>query len=357
MHSYIETVRQPVLEWLESVRYLDEGWGRWKYHAAMERPYALQASAIAIRILSELGALDDITSRLKAEAIDFFQSCQDPDDLLLKDPLENEENHEGPHTWDNIWGQRNGAGLEALSLLGAAPKLGVAPHQFVDLSRQDGREWMMQLDWTNPWRDGETWSRAIQAFLKTQPHQERSDSHPVLSPMFHAMESQILDPATGYPTLGGYQNDLPCGMAGLFKVMVAYLFTGRPVPHAHAAIDSTLALQRPDGEFGYRRNMCMNWDSLWVLYYLDKQIAGAYRHDDIVSAGNRTARMLLETYRKPDGAFAFHGEHCQTNHHSIRLNREPLPISDMLGTTMCLKCLFYADEWNDAGIQAPADNL
>ncbi|MFW6286431.1 MAG: hypothetical protein ACOC29_00680 [Candidatus Sumerlaeota bacterium] len=135
-------------------------------------------------------------------------------------------------------------------------------------------------------------------------------------------------------------------MAGFFKLMFAYLEVGRAVPNARAAVDSTLALQHENGEFGHRRNMCMNWDSLWVLYHLDRQLKAGYRHDDIVAAGNRTAECLMREYRKDDGGFAFHGDHCQTNHHSIRLNREPLAISDMLGTTMCLKCLGYVDEWN-----------
>jgi len=55
----------------------------------------------------------------------------------------------------------------------------------------------------------------------------------------------------------------------------------------------------------------------------------------------------MAEYRKSDGAFAFHGDHCMTNHHSIRLCNEPQPISDMLGTTMCLQCIGYVDEWTD----------
>jgi hypothetical protein len=135
-------------------------------------------------------------------------------------------------------------------------------------------------------------------------------------------------------------------MAGLFKVMSAYLAAGRPIPHAERAIDCTLALQHENGDFGFGNNMCMVRDALWVLRNLDKQLKGAYRHRDIVEAGNRSARLLLRVYRKPDGGFAFHGKHCMTVHHSIRLCDKPRPISDMLGTSMCLRCLWYADEWN-----------
>ncbi len=343
--SLIEQVKPDVLAWMESVRYADEGWGRWKYHAAMERPWALQASGIAVSLLHEFDELQHVSPRLTEEAITFLRSCQDPDDLLFKDPLETEDCHEGPHSWQDIWGQRNGSALQALALLGGEPIYGWPKKQFVDLRTKDGVMWMRTLDWKNPWRHGESWSRAIRAYLQTLPLDQRNDRDPTLSAMFEEMEAVLLDETTGYP-IGGGCEDMPVAMAGLFKVMVAYLDVGRPVPNAGAAVDSTLALQHENGEFGHRRNMCMNWDSLWVLYYLDQQLGGDYRHGDIVEAGNRTADMLMREYRKDDGAFAFHGDHCISNHHSIRLNREALPISDMLGTTMCLKCLRYADEWN-----------
>lgn len=38
-------------------------------------------------------------------------------------------------------------------------------------------------------------------------------------------------------------------------------------------------------------------------------------------------------------------DHCLVNHHCIRLCEKHEAISDMLGTTMCLSCLEYADEW------------
>ncbi len=214
--GYVESAKGGIIEWLESVRYRDEGWGRWKYHAAMTRPWALQASGIAVLMLDQLGALGSVSEEQKAEAIEFFQSCQDRDDRLLKDPLETEADHEGEHTWEQIWGQRNGSALSALEVLGGKPRFSQVSAQFADLEKVDGREWTLSLDWSNPWRHGESWSRAIEAFLATKPSDERSDSIEVLAGAFDAMESEILDPSSGMPTVRGCGDDLPRAMAGDF---------------------------------------------------------------------------------------------------------------------------------------------
>ena len=346
--GYLQQVRPGVLSWLESVRHTDEGWGRWKYHAAMQRPYALQASGLAIGILDMLGELKHVSPTQREQAVGFFQSCQDANDHLLKDPLENEECYTGYHTWEQVWGQRNGSALAAMELLGAEPLLPRVKAQFGDLSVVDGRRWTLeQIDWSNPWKNGESWSRAIRAYLNTLPPQRQNDKEPVLAAAFDAMESEIFDPATGTPCRRMPEQNPSVAMAGLFKVISGYVAAGRPVPHARAGIDSTLALQHEDGDFGFRNNMCINWDALWVLRELDRQLEGAYRHQDIVQAGNRCARMLLKKYRKADGGFSFQGDHCITVHHSIRLCDRPQAISDMLGTSMCLRCLAYADQWNE----------
>ncbi len=343
--GFVATVRGEILTWIEKVRCRDSGWGRWRYHSATTRPWSLQASGIAIDLLHRLDALDSVGADDRAEAILFLQSCQDPADHLFKDPLETADSRDGHHSWEAIWAQRNGATLLALEHLGAAPQFPPPTAQFADLSRVDGRAWTLSLQWSNPWSTGEGWSRAIDAHLRDLPIDDRRDTIPVLGDMFAALESNVLDPATGMPTRRGCPDDPARAMAGLFKIMNGYLAVNRPVPHAAAAIDSTLDLQAANGEFGYPRNMCMNWDALWVLRELDRQLGARHRHAEIVAAGERLCGCLLHEYRKPDGAFAFHGDHCLVNHHSVRLCDEPHPISDMLGTMMALACLEYADEW------------
>lgn len=332
---------------MESVRSAEHPWGRWKYNARMQRPWALQASAIAIGILRDLGELDRVPSEHKQQAIAFFQSCQEPQSGLFRDPLEDDATHRGPHTWQQVWGQRHGAALKAVELLGAQPLHPLPAAQFVDLRHVDGRSFTLeQIDWRNPWGHGESWARAIRAYLRHLPASDHHDRHPVLADAFAAIESEILDPRTGMPSRRMPDENPSVAMAGLFKVMMAYLAVRRPVPHACEAIDFTLKLQKPDGEFGCGRNMCINWDALWVLRELDKQLGGTYRNEEIVASGIALADHLLQHYLKPDGGFAFHGERCMTNHHSIQLCPDGhYPIGDMLGSMMCLQCLIYVDEW------------
>lgn len=346
--GYIAQARYGIGKWLEWVRHKNAGWGRWPYHAAMERPYALISSAWAIRILEQLGELVRVTEARRREAVAFLQSTQDPADGHFKDPLVRPADHSGPHSWEDIYGQMSVA-ADALARLGAAPLHPLPRVRFADLASTDGASYTRGFDWSNPWHHGEAWSRGIRAYYDALPIERRTPLPQVLRDALATYEAEILDPASGTPARRMPEANSSVAMAGLFKTMMAYQHLGVPVPCAAQAVDSTLRLQHPDGEFGCRDNMCINWDALWVLRELDRQLHGNHRHDDIVRAGNRAARLLLSVYRKPDGAFSFHARHCVTNHHSLRLCAEPRPISDMMGTFMVLHCLEYADAWNGGG--------
>lgn len=332
MNSYVEQARPGICAWLEAVRWPDEGWGRWKYNAHMIRPYGLISSGFAIVIHDQLGLLAGITAQQRREAIEFFQSTQDPKDGYFKDPLVKERVPDAIHSWEDIWGQM-GVAARALDLLGAKPLYPLPAASFADLRDPNVRDVVLGWNWANPWHVGERFYRAVAAY-----------DGPAVETFFRIYEDEIHDPKTGMPTRQGC-TDGSVAMAGLFKVMWAYEHVGRPVPDAAAAIDFTLALQHPDGEWGFRNNMCINFDALWVLYRLDRQLKGSYRHADIVAAGNRTAKLLLEQYRKADGGFAFTGKDCWTVHHSIRIS-DAHPEGDVVGTHMSLACLAYADEWN-----------
>lgn len=341
--AYVQVVRNGTMDWLESVRYPDEGWGRWKYNARMTRPYGLIPSRIAIQVLHDFNALDGVADKQKQEAITFFQSTQDPQDGYFKDPLvtETDRIENATHSWEDIWGQMNAE--EGLCLLGAKPLHRMPMASFADLRQVNVREWVLSLNWKNPWHVGERFYRCINAYIQTLHEVPDSENDPILREAFETLEEHVMDPVSGTPSKHGCSN--PTAMAGLFKLILAYQVANRPVPHAQRGIDFTLTLQHDDGEFEWRGNMCINWDALWILRELDDQLAAGYRHQEIVCAGNMLAQYLMVNYRKDDGGFAFCGAHCVPVHHSIRIS-DSFPISDMLGTFMCLKCLAYVDEWN-----------
>ncbi|MCG3147365.1 MAG: hypothetical protein PCFJNLEI_00804 [Verrucomicrobiae bacterium] len=341
MTTYLSECRPGVQRWLDAVRAPNTGWGRWKYNAHMLRPYGLISSGIAILIHKQIGALADIPPAQRQEAIEFFQSTQDPQDGYFKDPLVRETDRvpDAIHSWEDIWGQM-GVAARALAALGAAPLYPLPATSFADLRSPGIRAEVLRWNWANPWHVGERFYRAVAAFRGPA-------GDPLVENFFQIYETEIHDPATGMPLRRGCQ-DSSVAMAGLFKMMWAYEHVNRPVPAARAAVDFTLGLQHADGEFGFRNNMCINFDALWVLYRLDRQLGGAYRHADIVAAGNRLAELLMQTYRKADGGFAFTGTTCWTVHHSIRIS-EAYPEGDVVGTNMALDCLIYADEWNHSG--------
>lgn len=347
MPGYMEEVQDDVLSWLEDIRYKSEGFGRWPYHAKMIRPWGLQSSGIAIRVLDEFDRLSGLTDTQKQEATAYFQSCQSPDDGLFRDPLETEDDYTGHHSWEQVWGQRNGAALEALDRLDAKPLYPPVKAQFGDLSKIDTARWTLEdIDWSSPWNHGESWSRSLKSYLNHRTDDGDPREDPKLVAAFEAVEQHIFDPKTGTPSRRMPRFDPGVAMAGLFKVMAGYQVVGRDVPFAEAAINFVLTLQHDDGDWANGDNMCMVWDSLWVLRVLDHQLHGGHRHDTITAAGRKTADFLMKVHRKPDGAFSFHRDHCQTVHHSIRLSHEPYPIGDLLGTTMSLNCLAYTDEWD-----------
>ncbi|OGV50061.1 MAG: hypothetical protein A2017_02735 [Lentisphaerae bacterium GWF2_44_16] len=338
-NGYLEEAMKGTLDWLEAVRCKDYSWGRWKYSSVMIRPYGLIPSIIAIRVLAVLDKLNDIPQRLKQEAVKYFQSQQDASDGFFKDKLVGEkelaENHH--HTWPDIWGQMDAK--DALDLLGAKPLYPMPSDVFVDLASPEMEEEILSWNWQRPWLVGERFFRAVEAFFIRNGKRIT----PPIEKAFEIIEKEVFSESDGMPSKKGC-SDINNHCGGVFKLMVTYKLVGRPYPFPERAIDSLLAMQKTNAEFA-DGGMCMNWDAIWVLWLMDKQSKSKYRHNDIAVAADKLAAMLMKDYRKADGAFAFGGKLCLGVHHSVRIG-QALPISDMLGTLMCLYCLAYADDLN-----------
>ena len=345
MGEYETDGMRGVRDWIETIRDDTQPWGRWAYRTDALRPYTLQSSVMVVELLASVGGLESWTSAQRQEAIEYYRSCQDPESGLFKDPGDLEELHTGQHTWAQIWAQRTGSTLTALEALGAKPDRSTPEALFVDLHEIDGGDWTRQhLDWTNPWQYGETWSRT----LKAHADAEGVDDHRQLSASgrhaFEALEAEILDPQSGTPSRRQKQPQPSVAMAGLFKVMQPYGKLSRRFPYLREALDSTLALQQDDGDWGDGDDMCLVWDAMWLVQFISHQLDHGYRFDDVRAAARRTADFLENVHRKPDGAYSFHRERALEVHQSIRLSRESAAVSDVLGTWMALACLRYADD-------------
>ena len=344
--GYFSSQKKDVLRFLKTTQYTAEGWGRWKYNILMDRKYGLESSAMGIRMLENLGALDAISQTKREQALAFFQATWHPQELYYIDPLVGKQDRAGGHhTWEHIWAHMSSAAESAIRALGAEPMSRGKKAPFVDLNQVDIGEWMLSLGWENPWMYGEHFSKVVKHYWHNLPAAKKSLEEPVIKKAFATLEEHIMDAKTGLPIKQGCES-MEVGMAGLFKVISAYQAVGKEVPYAENALDSVLKLQKPNGQFGKEDSpMTINWDAMKVLKDLNTQVASSYRFTDIRTAGNKMSDFLLKVHKKEDGGFSFHPRVCQSVHNSVQVSGKGA-VGDMQGTRFCLYCFSYADAWN-----------
>lgn len=339
-----------VLAWLDSVAEKPGTLtGRWKYNLRMCRAWAVESSATAVMTLHALGALSGTAGRDRQRLCAVLQSFQRPDSGLFMDPLIRPEDRVGAqHSWEHIWLHHSGVCKEALECLGAEPLYPLPRQAFAELQAGRVAETVRGLDWSNPWLVGEHFCRMVSAHRLSRGLTGPGQTDEAVEQAFALVENEIIGPHTGLPDLRGCA-DPRVSAAGLFKLLFAYREVARPFPRAERAVDSILALQDRQGGFGMD-NMCVHWDCAWVLWTLNRQLAGAQRLAGIRSAGLRLAEFLLREHRKTDGGFSFYRAHCLPIHNSVRVS-DAVPESDALGTYMSCECLRYAREWSGAAEQ------
>jgi hypothetical protein len=65
-----------------------------------------------------------------------------------------------------------------------------------------------------------------------------------------------------------------------------------------------------------------------------------------VESSVNLSTFLLRVHRRPDGGFSFFTDRSIGIHHSVIIGEEK-DISDTMGTSMVLRCLFYTDEFTN----------
>lgn len=334
------------------------GVGRWKHNKGMKRPYALVATRFVVEMLHSMGRLHKLPAQIIDGAKNYMLGSQ-AEDGFFKDELVRKEDLVDGHCfhWPDLWVQM---GCEtAMRALHISPRYPLPGR--IHGQGENPEHWLYEGDWSNPWLMGDRFNRSVRAALGYPSPGAQVPNHLLekVEPWFNFVEKKVLNPATGLPDLVGCA-EADVAMAGLFKLLFGYVDAQRNFPHMEAAIESTLALQDSQGDFAvrpeipipaersfilrYARDMCINWDAIWVLRALDKQAGEQHCHREIVESSVCLAECLLRDYRKPDGGFAFAADYCLMVHSGVWLS-EALPESDIIGTFMCMECLRYADEW------------
>ena len=120
---------------------------------------------MGVQILDMLEALESVPKAKKKQAIRFFQSTWNPQELYYIDPLVSEQNRAGDHhTWEHIWAHMSGAAESALQRLGDQPKSRGSKAPFVNLNQVDIGDWIVSLNWENPWMYGEHFSKVVKHY-------------------------------------------------------------------------------------------------------------------------------------------------------------------------------------------------
>ena len=335
--SFLMSVKCDVLNWLESIsfRESDKPVCHWKYSSSMKRPYGLISTAHAVMIMGMLDNLKELSHEQKMYIGKNLCSAQDSADGFFKDSLVTDKDFVSGqgHSIKDIWGQMTGAAAKALSLLGEKPKYKLPETFYIDGKCNDAVTEINGWNWENPWHVGERFLRSLIALER--------DNLDIVDKAFDFYETEVMSYSNGMPMKRGCY-DPYVAAAGLFKILKAYKYYSRVYPLSEKAIDFVFELQKPSGEFA--NDMCLNWDCIWVLRELDHGLNGSYRRDEIIQASLNLSILLLKIYRKCDGAFSFFQKSSISVHHSINIG-ESSAISDTMGTTTALRCLFYTDEF------------
>jgi len=266
-----------------------------------QQPIAI-ASATAVLLLSFLEALDGIGVQTRRSWLDYLHSFQ-RDDGLFEDKIDMAEETQGyPHWALRVHRSRHIAwAIEALGAKLQKPIRFVQP--FADKQRIE--QWLDELWQAHPdkiWSLG-NWVMDMGVLLDLQYRHFGDDSarnalHGLLDGL-----NEKQDPATGFWMGPGV--DLRRAMAGAMHFYPFYWAYEHRLHHFGAAVEHTLALQQPDGLFGFESGVggcqCLDYDAMLIL-------ANGYVLLPSMRAGIKAAcqRVLdaIMVNHNPDGSFA-----------------------------------------------------
>ena len=280
---------------------MNDGGQPWAHRIAASSPhYTLLASCSAVLARELLDDLATLSPFQQQEWAQFIAEHQSSETGLFLDPLlQQGDLPESGHNWQYVTWQFTFFGLAALDALGAQPPY---PLTFLKtfLDSNDVEYWLATRDWTNPWLE----SNNIMFLVSFVIQEWERTGNSIYEGAAHAIFDWLDDhqnPETGYWDLGQGASLLNA-MAGAFHFYFLYFYLGRPVNYAERIIDSTLALQQPDGLLDPRGGggACQDLDAIDILVKFS--LLTDYRAEDIKATLIRAFEAILRN-QNPDGGF------------------------------------------------------
>ena len=206
-----------------------------------------------------------------------------------------------------------------LMLLGDRPRY---PLPMIWDSEASVREFVRSLDWTRPWGAGSHTSHLV-AFLVM--NSEMENCSPVKSHLLEVAfeeSDRYLDDATGAWAKGEVSHLQRIN--GAMKMLAAYNWANRPVPHPDRLVDYTL--NEVSGEDG-----CGVLDRLFVIHQASGHVPG-YRTADLEGIALQ-ALDEINLYGQGDGGFSFRANRAQHSYYGAFVSLRERQ-SDMHGAMM-----------------------
>ena len=265
------------------------------------QPIAI-ASATAALLLNFLEALDDVPAATRQHWLEYLHSFQQ-DDGLFEDKIDMAQDTQGYPYWA-LRAHRSRHLAWAIEALGGKLR---KPIRFVHpyTNQQHIYQWLEQLWQAHPdkiWSLG-NWVMDTGVLLDLQHRHFHDDSaRQALHYLLDALNEKQ-DPKTGFWLGPGV--DLRSAMAGSMHFYPLYWAYEHPLHHFPAAVEHTLALQQPDGLFGFESGQggcqCLDYDATLILANGHALLPNL--RPDIKTACQRVLDAIMINHN-PDGSFA-----------------------------------------------------
>lgn len=274
--------------------------GRFDCRIARGTAPTLLSQCFAVLGLELVNALPELSPQNQERWSSQILECYRPQHGLFIDPtVDRDSLPDHGHNWTYLTWQSTFFALAALDALGHDTEYSLEFLESFKGSQQICR-WLEGREWHNPWLESNN-VMFLTSFL-IQEWERSHDSRTVqtLDVLFEWLDEHQ-NPITGYWDLGQGASTLNA-MAGAFHFYFLYFYTGRAVRYPERILESTLALQQPDGLFNPSGGggACLDLDAVDILVKFS--LLTDYRAADVKAALERAYEAILNN-QNPDGGF------------------------------------------------------
>jgi hypothetical protein len=370
----LESVREPMVRWADSIRPADGAAGRFRWALQTTRGANVAATAYLLGGLRAAGLFDRlVTSEDRKAGIAWVKGLntgheqyRDPALLERRTPgWPTSEPWPAPAMIEGINSYARAVLSRYMDKPEEMPPAEPAPGwPNASQAEEKALEWISTRPWyTTPWGGCSHMMRMGTYLL--QWHQRGLIS---LKPLVEAIRFwyQVQDREDGL--WGARSVVLQHRINGTFKLFpLIQDQLDLPLPRAERIIDQVFkALEAPD--YDATVGGCDEWDN-WYVLALAREKTSGYRADDIRRLAAWRIIRVLDLFPKPDGGFSYGVGECQTNW--IGFDMSPaLPQSDVMGIGLlsaplnaCVEILglqsktAWPGKWRMRADQRPAETL